>query len=161
MRWYNCFCLLGVNGESRVFGTLDYWLRLRVPMEQAIRLYKEKVKALGYLGFSNKDQNQVLLVLNVLLNKYCVFSSCTHCSQHRRQICMTLPFLKNDVGSAPVSSASTVYSSLHCSCAHRSWIACPLLSGSYFKWLISFSNAIHKIFNNTLPVVVPHCHVFS
>ncbi|KAM9495440.1 protein fantom isoform 2-T2 [Clarias gariepinus] len=50
--------LIGVNGESRVFGTLDYWLRLRVPMEQAIRLYKEKVKALGYLGFSNKDQNQ-------------------------------------------------------------------------------------------------------
>ncbi|MCJ8735878.1 hypothetical protein PDJAM_G00252510 [Pangasius djambal] len=52
--------LVGVSGEIQVFGTLDYWLRLRVPMEQAIRLYKERVKALGYLNFSGKDQIQAL-----------------------------------------------------------------------------------------------------
>ncbi|XP_053497206.1 protein fantom isoform X3 [Ictalurus furcatus] len=50
--------LIGVSGEIRVFGTLDYWLRLRVPMEQAIRLYKERDKALGYLSSSGKDQSQ-------------------------------------------------------------------------------------------------------
>ncbi|XP_060770935.1 protein fantom isoform X2 [Neoarius graeffei] len=50
--------LVGVSGEIRVFGTLDYWLRLRVPMEQALRLYKEKVKALGYLNSSGKEKSQ-------------------------------------------------------------------------------------------------------
>ncbi|KAI5100549.1 protein fantom [Silurus meridionalis] len=50
--------LVGVSDDIQVFGTLDYWLRLRVPMEQAIRLYKERVKALGYLSSSVKDQNQ-------------------------------------------------------------------------------------------------------
>lgn len=80
MHWYNYCCLLGVSGEIRVFGTLDYWLRLRVPMEQALRLYKEKVKALGYLNSSGKEKSQVLLVLTVLLNKYCVFPPGTQCS---------------------------------------------------------------------------------
>ncbi|XP_027029023.2 protein fantom isoform X1 [Tachysurus fulvidraco] len=50
--------LVGVSGEIRVFGTLDYWLRLRVPMEQAIRLYKERVKAVGYINTNVKDQSQ-------------------------------------------------------------------------------------------------------
>lgn len=31
------------------YGTVEYWVRLRVPMEQALRLYKERTKALGYL----------------------------------------------------------------------------------------------------------------
>lgn len=29
--------------------SVEYWLRLRVPMEQALRLYKERTKALGYI----------------------------------------------------------------------------------------------------------------
>uniref|UniRef100_A0AAR2LIY2 C2 domain-containing protein n=1 Tax=Pygocentrus nattereri TaxID=42514 RepID=A0AAR2LIY2_PYGNA len=45
--------LIGVSGDIQAFGSLDYWLRLRVPIEQAIRLYKERAKALGYLS-SNK-----------------------------------------------------------------------------------------------------------
>ncbi len=49
----------GVTDEIQVFGTLEYWLKLRVPMEQAIRLYKERVKALGYLNTSMRD-SQVL-----------------------------------------------------------------------------------------------------
>ncbi|XDV52509.1 hypothetical protein PO909_021235 [Leuciscus waleckii] len=47
--------LVGVTDEIQVFGTLEYWLKLRVPMEQAIRLYKERVKALGYLSTSMRD----------------------------------------------------------------------------------------------------------
>uniref|UniRef100_A0A8C7FBK1 RPGRIP1 like n=1 Tax=Oncorhynchus kisutch TaxID=8019 RepID=A0A8C7FBK1_ONCKI len=42
--------LVGVAGEVQSFGSVVYWVRLRVPMEQAIRLYKERVKALGYLS---------------------------------------------------------------------------------------------------------------
>uniref|UniRef100_A0A4W5L8E0 RPGRIP1 like n=1 Tax=Hucho hucho TaxID=62062 RepID=A0A4W5L8E0_9TELE len=42
--------LVGVAGEVQSFGSVEYWVRLRVPMEQAIRLYKERVKALGYLS---------------------------------------------------------------------------------------------------------------
>ncbi|KAG1934055.1 protein fantom [Pimephales promelas] len=53
--------LVGVADEIQVFGTLEYWLKLRVPMEQAIRLYKERVKALGYLNTSTRD-NQALSV---------------------------------------------------------------------------------------------------
>ncbi len=49
----------GVTDEIQLFGTLEYWLKLRVPMEQAIRLYKERVKALGYLNTSTRD-SQVL-----------------------------------------------------------------------------------------------------
>uniref|UniRef100_A0A672QG30 C2 domain-containing protein n=1 Tax=Sinocyclocheilus grahami TaxID=75366 RepID=A0A672QG30_SINGR len=47
--------LVGVTDEIQVFGALEYWLKLRVPMEQAIRLYKERVKALGYLNTSTSD----------------------------------------------------------------------------------------------------------
>ncbi|XP_072526344.1 protein fantom isoform X2 [Salminus brasiliensis] len=50
--------LVGVTGDIQAFGTLDYWLRLRVPIEQAIRLYKERAKALGYLSSSIRDQSQ-------------------------------------------------------------------------------------------------------
>uniref|UniRef100_A0AAY4DPC3 C2 domain-containing protein n=1 Tax=Denticeps clupeoides TaxID=299321 RepID=A0AAY4DPC3_9TELE len=52
--------LMGVIEDVHLFGTLEYWLRLRVPMEQAIRLYKERSKALGYLSSSLRDEHQVL-----------------------------------------------------------------------------------------------------
>uniref|UniRef100_A0AAY4DNP1 C2 domain-containing protein n=1 Tax=Denticeps clupeoides TaxID=299321 RepID=A0AAY4DNP1_9TELE len=50
--------LMGVIEDVHLFGTLEYWLRLRVPMEQAIRLYKERSKALGYLSSSLRDEHQ-------------------------------------------------------------------------------------------------------
>ncbi|KAJ8343308.1 hypothetical protein SKAU_G00306370 [Synaphobranchus kaupii] len=50
--------LVGVVGEVQSFGTLDYWLRLRLPMDQAIRLYKERMKALGYLSFNQVKEKQ-------------------------------------------------------------------------------------------------------
>ncbi|XP_062402589.1 protein fantom [Sardina pilchardus] len=54
--------LVGVEGETQAFGTLDYWLRLRVPMEQAMRLYKERIKAMGYLSSSMSQDTQTASV---------------------------------------------------------------------------------------------------
>uniref|UniRef100_A0A4W5L8D6 RPGRIP1 like n=1 Tax=Hucho hucho TaxID=62062 RepID=A0A4W5L8D6_9TELE len=51
--------LVGVAGEVQSFGSVEYWVRLRVPMEQAIRLYKERVKALGYLSSAFNAEQQV------------------------------------------------------------------------------------------------------
>jgi len=44
------FCAVGVSeGDMGVnFGTVDYWVRLRVPMEQALRLYKVMLSCLIY-----------------------------------------------------------------------------------------------------------------
>jgi len=36
--------------------TVEYWMRLRVPMEQALRLYKERTKALGYITSNDLDK---------------------------------------------------------------------------------------------------------
>ncbi|XP_039208321.1 protein fantom isoform X2 [Crotalus tigris] len=48
--------LVGVGREVQNYGTVEYWVRLRVPMDQAIRLYKERAKALGYITANLKDQ---------------------------------------------------------------------------------------------------------
>ncbi|CAF4876685.1 unnamed protein product, partial [Rotaria magnacalcarata] len=37
------------------FGVVEYWVRLRVPMEQAFRLLKEKMKAQGYLVTTSRQ----------------------------------------------------------------------------------------------------------
>lgn len=44
--------LIGTSPECQgaEFATLEYWVRLRVPMDQAIRLYRERTKALGYMN---------------------------------------------------------------------------------------------------------------
>ena len=41
-------CYVGVNDADcgSHYGTVDYWVRLRVPMEQALRLYKVTVHLL-------------------------------------------------------------------------------------------------------------------
>ncbi|XP_078112421.1 LOW QUALITY PROTEIN: protein fantom [Sander vitreus] len=41
--------LVGASDDSRSFGSVDYWLQLRLPMTETIRLYKEKLKAAGYV----------------------------------------------------------------------------------------------------------------
>ncbi|KAM6430242.1 protein fantom isoform 2-T2 [Liasis olivaceus] len=48
--------LIGMGREIQNYGTVEYWVRLRVPMDQAIRLYKERAKALGYIAANLKDQ---------------------------------------------------------------------------------------------------------
>ncbi|XP_069495678.1 protein fantom isoform X2 [Ambystoma mexicanum] len=52
------FCtalLVGTRGNVQNYGSVEYWIRLRVPMDQAIRLYKERAKALGYLSSNVKE----------------------------------------------------------------------------------------------------------
>ncbi|XP_074170971.1 protein fantom isoform X4 [Rhinolophus sinicus] len=59
------FCtasLVGTKGAIPNFGTVEYWFQLRVPMDQAIRLYRERAKALGYItsNFKGPEQTQWL-----------------------------------------------------------------------------------------------------
>ncbi|RUS82637.1 hypothetical protein EGW08_009590 [Elysia chlorotica] len=58
--------LTGVgDGESGIgYGTVDYWIRLRVPMEQALRLFKERTKALGYIMTNERMASQALEALD-------------------------------------------------------------------------------------------------
>lgn len=42
------------NNVGVSFGTLEYWARLIVPVDQAFRLYRERTKALGYLATNTK-----------------------------------------------------------------------------------------------------------
>lgn len=52
------------DGEQNIlYGILDYWIRMHIQMDQAITLYKERCKALGYLG---NNQNIVKTALKTL-----------------------------------------------------------------------------------------------
>ncbi|XP_048211545.1 protein fantom isoform X1 [Perognathus longimembris pacificus] len=56
------FCtatLVGTKGDIPNFGTVEYWFRLRVPMDQAIRLYRERAKALGYITSNFKAPEKI------------------------------------------------------------------------------------------------------
>ncbi|XP_073515481.1 protein fantom [Phyllobates terribilis] len=55
---YSSAVLVGANNDINNYGTVEYWVRLKVPMEQAIRLYKERAKALGYITSNLKDPLQ-------------------------------------------------------------------------------------------------------
>ncbi|XP_041375657.1 protein fantom-like [Gigantopelta aegis] len=55
---------VGHGGEGVGYGAVEYWVRLRVPMEQALRLYKERTKALGYITCNEKIASQALEVLD-------------------------------------------------------------------------------------------------
>ncbi|XP_036922198.1 protein fantom isoform X2 [Sturnira hondurensis] len=55
------FCtasLVGTKGDIPNLGTMEYWLQLRVPADQAIRLYRERAKALGYIASNFKGPEQ-------------------------------------------------------------------------------------------------------
>ncbi|XP_043562921.1 protein fantom isoform X1 [Chiloscyllium plagiosum] len=51
--------LVGGRQDSENYGTIEYWFRLRVPMAQAIRLYKERTKALGYIASHHHSDDQM------------------------------------------------------------------------------------------------------
>ncbi|XP_074067403.1 protein fantom isoform X2 [Macrotis lagotis] len=51
--------LVGIKGDIPHYGTIEYWVRLRVPMDQAIRLYRERAKALGYVTSNFKTPEQM------------------------------------------------------------------------------------------------------
>jgi len=46
------------NIDIGVFGVIEFWVRLRVPMEQAFRLLKEKMKAQGYLVTTSRPSTK-------------------------------------------------------------------------------------------------------
>ncbi|KAM6123687.1 protein fantom isoform 3-T3 [Phoenicopterus ruber ruber] len=50
--------LEGIKGNIQNYGTVEYWIRLRVPMDQAISLYKERSKALGYITSNFREREQ-------------------------------------------------------------------------------------------------------
>ncbi|XP_041650612.1 LOW QUALITY PROTEIN: protein fantom [Cheilinus undulatus] len=52
--------LIGLSEDSRSFGSLDYWLRLRIPMTEAIGLYKERLKAVGFISTALSQQTRPL-----------------------------------------------------------------------------------------------------
>lgn len=41
---------VGVSGQVQGFGSLEFWLRLQVPMQQSIRLHRERLSGLGYVS---------------------------------------------------------------------------------------------------------------
>uniref|UniRef100_A0A8D2N4Y8 RPGRIP1-like n=1 Tax=Zonotrichia albicollis TaxID=44394 RepID=A0A8D2N4Y8_ZONAL len=45
---YNTANLVGKTGHIQNYGTVEYWIRLQVPMDQAILPYKQRSKDLGY-----------------------------------------------------------------------------------------------------------------
>nr|XP_047931285.1 protein fantom isoform X9 [Anser cygnoides] len=55
---YSTAVLVGIKGNIQNYGTVEYWIRLRVPMDQAISLYKERSKALGYITSSFRENEQ-------------------------------------------------------------------------------------------------------
>ncbi|XP_051051080.1 protein fantom [Phodopus roborovskii] len=61
-RIFSTASLVGTKGDIPNFGTVEYWFRLRVPMDQAIRLYRERAKALGYItsNFKKPEKMQLL-----------------------------------------------------------------------------------------------------
>ncbi|XP_028287906.1 protein fantom [Parambassis ranga] len=48
--------LAGTGEDARSFGSLDYWLRLRIPMTETLQLYRDKVKAVGYVSSALTQQ---------------------------------------------------------------------------------------------------------
>ncbi|XP_071613030.1 protein fantom isoform X2 [Heliangelus exortis] len=55
---YSTANLVGIKENPRNYGTLEYWIRLRIPMDQAITLYKERSKALGYITSNFRESEQ-------------------------------------------------------------------------------------------------------
>ena len=49
----------GVSGEVQCFGSLEFWMRLKVPMQQTLRLYRERLSALGYVNTALKEERPV------------------------------------------------------------------------------------------------------
>nr|XP_014349588.1 PREDICTED: X-linked retinitis pigmentosa GTPase regulator-interacting protein 1 [Latimeria chalumnae] len=65
-RVYGTATLTGMRGEN--LGMLEFWVRLRIPVEQTLRLYKQRMKALGYASTGTQDwvQKQQLEVMRSL-----------------------------------------------------------------------------------------------
>ncbi|XP_059848808.1 protein fantom isoform X1 [Hypanus sabinus] len=88
----------GVRGDVEKYGTVEYWFRLRVPMAQAIRLYKERTKALGYITSSYHAINPPQQALSASLaddnmnDLHVTIKSC-HNLQHKRKDAQPNPYV--------------------------------------------------------------------
>ncbi|XP_039587055.1 protein fantom isoform X2 [Passer montanus] len=56
---YNTANLVGKKGHIQNYGTVEYWIRLQVPMNQAIIPYKQRSKDLGYITPSFREHEQL------------------------------------------------------------------------------------------------------
>uniref|UniRef100_A0A8C4ZWX0 C2 domain-containing protein n=1 Tax=Gadus morhua TaxID=8049 RepID=A0A8C4ZWX0_GADMO len=57
-----------VGGWPRgCFGSLEFWMRLKVPMQQTLRLYRERLSALGYINTA--DPHSSVNVLGVTVQR--------------------------------------------------------------------------------------------
>ncbi|XP_071425521.1 protein fantom-like [Pithys albifrons albifrons] len=57
-RIYNTANLVGKTGHVENYGTIEYWIRLQVPMDQAVIPYKETSKALGFVTSNFREHEQ-------------------------------------------------------------------------------------------------------
>ncbi|XP_042267947.1 protein fantom [Thunnus maccoyii] len=64
--------LVGKCEEARSFGSVDYWMRLRIPMTETICLYKEKVKAVGYINTALSQDGQLQPLSSSSWNELCI-----------------------------------------------------------------------------------------
>ncbi|XP_021264051.1 protein fantom isoform X2 [Numida meleagris] len=94
-RIYRTAILAGMRGNIQNYGTVEYWIRLRVPMDQAISLYKERSKALGYITSNFREHEspsqpiprtaQVSTSTDGNLNELHVTVKCCHSLQSRKK----------------------------------------------------------------------------
>uniref|UniRef100_A0A8C4SRI3 RPGRIP1 like n=1 Tax=Erpetoichthys calabaricus TaxID=27687 RepID=A0A8C4SRI3_ERPCA len=82
-RVFGTSTLIGIGEDVHAFGALEYWVRLRIPVDQAIRHYKEQAKALGYMSVNQKSLVQtqqaksgVPVTADGFLNKLHITVSC-------------------------------------------------------------------------------------
>ncbi|XP_075289903.1 protein fantom isoform X3 [Opisthocomus hoazin] len=101
---YSTANLIGVNDNAQNYGTIEYWIWLRVPMDQAIRLYKERSKTLGYKtsNFREREQpsqQQILRTAQVStstdgnLNELHITIKCCNNLQSRRKHLQPNPYV--------------------------------------------------------------------
>ncbi|XP_035192404.1 protein fantom isoform X3 [Oxyura jamaicensis] len=101
---YRTAVLVGIKGNIQHYGTVEYWIRLRVPMDQAIRLYKERSKALGYITSSFREheqssQQQILRTAQVStstdgnLNELHITIKCCNSLQSRKKHLQPNPYV--------------------------------------------------------------------
>ncbi|KAM6380824.1 protein fantom isoform 1-T2 [Pluvialis apricaria] len=100
---YSTANLVGIKENIQNYGTIEYWIRLRVPMDQAISLYKERSKALGYMtsNFRGREQpsQQILRTAQVStstdgnLNELHITIKCCNNLQSRKKHLQPNPYV--------------------------------------------------------------------
>lgn len=100
---YSTANLIGIKGNIQNYGTVEYWIRLRVPMDQAISLYKERSKALGYItsNFREREEppQQILRTAQVStstdgnLNELHITIKCCNSLQSRKKHLQPNPYV--------------------------------------------------------------------